>query len=205
MIDPVGGGLDEIASVLFAAADRVRPGGPLQLATLAGGLYIRELEAAVEAKNTYETTGRFFMDMIQGMLESGVNVDTPKNEVIDGYINGWTKQQRQIEELTAEVTKLREAICGYGLTICQTSGNWTLHDLSPAAEQEAAKTAEVQRLKAGKLTPEEFNELCHNLHETGQPMTTCAHEAACTAFRRVLFGTPAPSVADACHEHTSPD
>lgn len=223
MIDPVGGGVAEVANVLWSAADRVHKGGPLQRTMTAGAEYIGELEAALGAKQQYATVGQFFMDMIQGMLESGVNADTPKNEVIDGYINGWTKQQRRIEELEAEVAKLRGAIRQYGLQVCQTSGDWSLHDTSHLAEQEQARTAqvihenidlesqlraaqaEVTRLKAGKLSPDEFNELCHNLHETGQPLTPCEHEAACAAFRQQLYGTPAPAVADACHEHTSPD
>ena len=143
MRHPISQQLDEVANVLCEAADGVDLDGTLRPLLLAGATYIRELEVALGAKQQYATVGQFFMDMFQGMLESGATVDTPKNEVIDGYINGWTKQQRQIEKLTAEVTKLREAICGYGLTICQTSGDWTLHDLSPAAEQEAAKTAAV--------------------------------------------------------------
>lgn len=50
------------------------------------------------------------------------------------------------------------------------------------------KDAVIARLKAGDLTPEEFNALCHNLHENGCPITPDQHEAECAKFRRELYG-----------------
>mgnify|MGYP001597433726 CR=1 FL=1 len=51
-----------------------------------------------------------------------------------------------------------------------------------------AQDLEIQRLKEGRLTPEEFNTLCHNLHENGCPMTEPEHESECSKFRRQLYG-----------------
>ena len=47
---------------------------------------------------------------------------------------------------------------------------------------------EAERLQSGRLTPEEFHELCHNLHEHGTPITREEHRVACERFRDFLFG-----------------
>ena len=46
---------------------------------------------------------------------------------------------------------------------------------------------EIERLQSGRLTRGEFNELCHNLHERGIPMTWDEHKAACDEFRECIF------------------
>ena len=45
---------------------------------------------------------------------------------------------------------------------------------------------EIERLREGRLTPEEFNELCHNLHERGTPITREEHTTECEKFRNEL-------------------
>lgn len=46
---------------------------------------------------------------------------------------------------------------------------------------------EIMRLKRGEFTPEEFQEMCHNRHET--PGCTSADFAAgCVQYQRQLFG-----------------
>lgn len=47
------------------------------------------------------------------------------------------------DRLRVERDKLRDAIRRYGLQICQTSGDWSLHDLSDLAQQEQARTDEI--------------------------------------------------------------
>jgi hypothetical protein len=48
--------------------------------------------------------------------------------------------------------------------------------------------AEVKRLKAGNFTPEEFQVLCHNLHERGTPCTRAEFDHGCKKFQDLLFG-----------------
>lgn len=53
-------------------------------------------------------------------------------------------------------------------------------------------TAEVARLKDGRLTKGEFNALCHNLHQQdgpGIPLQRCEFEEACRKFTDELFNT----------------
>lgn len=52
---------------------------------------------------------------------------------------------------------------------------------------------EVKRLKAGRLTSEEFQNLCHNLHEcpaghAGPPCSREQFENGCVEFQNLLFG-----------------
>lgn len=63
---------------------------------------------------------------------------------------------------------------------------------------------EVSRLKAGRLTPEEFNELCHNLHESGRPIPPDQHEAACAEFRRKLYGPTMNTLREKIEANWSP-
>lgn len=49
--------------------------------------------------------------------------------------------------------------------------------------------AEIDRVKRGDLTPEEFQSLCHNLHERGTPCTRQEFEQGCVTFADQLFGT----------------
>ena len=46
---------------------------------------------------------------------------------------------------------------------------------------------EIERLQDGRLTSTEFNQLCHNLHEHGSPMTREEHAAECDKFRDLLY------------------
>ena len=46
---------------------------------------------------------------------------------------------------------------------------------------------ELKRLKSGNLTSVEFNELCHNVHEQGCPITREQHTVECDKFRNQLF------------------
>ena len=46
---------------------------------------------------------------------------------------------------------------------------------------------EIKRLKSGKLTPEEFHELCHNLYLHGRPITEEEFDAGCKAEKFKLF------------------
>ena len=48
--------------------------------------------------------------------------------------------------------------------------------------------SEIKRLKSANLTPEEFNELCHDLHDKGCPITRDQHKHNCDEFREKLFG-----------------
>ena len=50
--------------------------------------------------------------------------------------------------------------------------------------------AEISRLKRGDFTPEEFQNLCHNRHES-PGCTRADFEAGCVQFQEKLFG-PAP-------------
>ena len=49
------------------------------------------------------------------------------------------------------------------------------------------RDAEIVRLKAGRLTAEEFHELCHNLHLQGRPITEEEFDAGCKAEKFKLF------------------
>lgn len=62
--------------------------------------------------------------------------------------------------------------------------------LEPIPEDPRIKQLEeeVLRLRAGRLTPEEFQELCHNLHEAGRPITREQFAAGCLSFQEQLFG-----------------
>lgn len=42
-----------------------------------------------------------------------------------------------------EVAKLRDAIRRAGFAVCQTSGDWTIHDVSEYAKQEEDRTTEI--------------------------------------------------------------
>lgn len=46
---------------------------------------------------------------------------------------------------------------------------------------------EIARLKRGDFTPEEFHNLCHNLHEKGV-LTRADFEKGCTEYQNKLFG-----------------
>ena len=61
-------------------------------------------------------------------------------------------------------------------------------DCCAEAEAEVVRlTAEVDRLKRGDFTPEEFQTLCH--HRDEKPGCTRADfEAGCQAYQRQLFG-----------------
>lgn len=52
-------------------------------------------------------------------------------------------QDRTIDELRAEVAKLRDAIRRAGFQVCQTSGDWTIHDVSEYGKAEEARSLEV--------------------------------------------------------------
>lgn len=54
--------------------------------------------------------------------------------------HGW---KRKIESLEAEVASLREAIKLAGFSVMQTSGQWSIHDVSQLAEREQERTLEV--------------------------------------------------------------
>jgi hypothetical protein len=51
--------------------------------------------------------------------------------------------------------------------------------------------AEVRRLKRGDFTPEEFQELCHNLHERPGGCTRDVFAAGCREYQEKLFGKEA--------------
>lgn len=56
-----------------------------------------------------------------------------------------------------------------------------------------SQAAEIERLKRGDLTPEEFHSLCHRLDERkDRPCTWREHEEACLRFRNQLFGVILP-------------
>ena len=66
-----------------------------------------------------------------------------------------------------------------------------LREMSPGTSAEFEECLdEIERLQSGRLTPEEFNELCHNLHEQGRPLSREEHEAECEKFRDELFSPP---------------
>ena len=48
--------------------------------------------------------------------------------------------------------------------------------------------SEINRLTSGRLTPEEFQTLCHNLNERGTPCTREEFEKGCVEFQNQLFG-----------------
>lgn len=50
---------------------------------------------------------------------------------------------RRAQKAEAEVEKLRGAIRQYGLTVMQTSGEWSLHDVSEVGRIEEEKTLAV--------------------------------------------------------------
>ena len=53
----------------------------------------------------------------------------------------------------------------------------------------AERDCEIERLKSGRLTPDEFNELCHDMVERdGQPLTWNEHEHECFKHRCKLYG-----------------
>jgi len=52
-------------------------------------------------------------------------------------------QDRTIDDLRAEVAKLRDAIRRAGFQVCQTSGDWTIHDVSEYGKAEEARSLEV--------------------------------------------------------------
>lgn len=54
------------------------------------------------------------------------------------------------------------------------------------------RQAEIDRLKDGRLTKEEFNALCHHLHERGTPCSRDEFNANCVRFQDRLFG-PRPA------------
>lgn len=47
---------------------------------------------------------------------------------------------------------------------------------------------EIERLKAGDFTPEEFQALCHNLHLKDEPITPQAFCDGCESYQVKLFG-----------------
>ena len=47
------------------------------------------------------------------------------------------------EKAIRDVKKLRDAIRRYGLQVCQSSGDWTLHDVSDLAKVEQEQTTQV--------------------------------------------------------------
>lgn len=53
---------------------------------------------------------------------------------------------------------------------------------------------EIKRLKEGNFTPEEFQNLCHNLHEKclSDGLTRQAFEDGCKAYQDKLFGSKEP-------------
>lgn len=67
----------------------------------------------------------------------------------------------------------------------ETYKDWT----ATTGKLEAAE-AEIARLKRGDFTPEEFQNLCHNRHES-PGCTRADFEAGCVQFQEKLFG-PAP-------------
>lgn len=65
--------------------------------------------------------------------------------------------------------------------------------------------SEVKRLKRGEFTPEEFQTLCHNLHENPS-CTLKVFGEGCHEFQRKLFGnTYDPSVTPKLEWNCGPD
>lgn len=56
------------------------------------------------------------------------------------------------------------------------------------AERIAGLEAEIDRLKRGDFTPEEFQNLCHNLHCKGGVFTRKEFAAGCLQYQDRLFG-----------------
>jgi len=66
----------------------------------------------------------------------------------------------------------------------------------------SALRQKVERLESGDLTKEEFQNLCHNLHEKGKPRTFIEFAKGCVEFQAELFGlgdvSAAPTVTKVC-------
>ena len=71
---------------------------------------------------------------------------------------------------------------------CSSSAGVEIYTYLQAADEIARLEAENARLKAGKLNPEEFLTLCHNLHESGSPYTREEFARGCEIFQVILFG-----------------
>lgn len=53
------------------------------------------------------------------------------------------EQRAEINRLLARLAKLRDAVRRAGFAVCQTSGDWTIHDVSELGKAEEARTLEV--------------------------------------------------------------
>lgn len=51
--------------------------------------------------------------------------------------------RRRCEQLEFECRKIREAVRRAGFGICQTSGDWSIHDVSEHGKEEERKTIQV--------------------------------------------------------------
>lgn len=95
------------------------------------------------------------------------------------------------ESLIAELKRLQDTVvmplCVYEEEDIRSAES--LFDLIPSIIAElAAKQAEVERLKRGDFTPEEFQNLCH--HKDEKPGCTPAEfNQGCEEYQRKLFGT----------------
>jgi hypothetical protein len=87
-------------------------------------------------------------------------------DLAEDYRRGMESQDRMIadyqrdnEALRAERDKLRDAIRRAGFEVCQTSGEWMIHDVSEYGKAEEAKSLEVANENV-TLTVERNKMLC---------------------------------------------
>ena len=85
------------------------------------------------------------------------------------------------ETLSYSLCELTERIGGYNAA-------WRRHAVDLIRAAYAEQTAELERFRRGDLTPAEFQELCHNLHEKPKPCTPQEHCDGCEAFQVKMFG-----------------
>jgi hypothetical protein len=67
-----------------------------------------------------------------------------------------------------------------------TSNDWFDKTLRKLYE---SLSKEIDRLKAGDLTPDEFQNLCHNLHLKDKPCSRAEFEAGCRECADRIFGS----------------
>lgn len=94
---------------------------------------LRQEVADLKAEVAYEEAPKD----ARNATTAGVTWDTLRNtvgRVIDG---------QEIRDLRAERDKLREAIRDAGFSVMQTSGKWSIHDVSERAAADENRTAEV--------------------------------------------------------------
>lgn len=93
-------------------------------------------------------------------------------------------RRRYIESLNQEILTLKTRLDQANSQLLSYAGAETALDCAAAQTVAKLKDAEIERLKAGKFTPEEFHNLCHE----DKPVTSVAFAEGCMRYQEQLFG-----------------